>query len=169
MAVSVAYEGRAAREKALGKTLAKVARVLMADAKLTRRELSLVLTDDDHIRVLNHDFRGEDKATDVLSFPMDEGPDDVPAILPGSGHGRGRGGPPEPLGDIVMSVETMTREAGLAGLSPEAMAIFLLIHGFCHLRGHDHAEPQEAGAMRAEEDRLLALVLPGQARPATPY
>jgi probable rRNA maturation factor len=166
--VAVSYEGRAAREKALGRLLAKVARALLADAEMTRRELSLVLSDDDHMRVLNFDYRGEDKATDVLSFPMDEGAGDVPVILD-RGRGRGRGAPPEPLGDIVLSVETVAREAELAGLSRDAMATFLVIHGFCHLRGHDHGAPEEAAAMRAEEDRLLALVLPGQTRPDTPY
>lgn len=163
MPVDLALEGQAEGEGALGRALAKSARALLAAAGLKRRALSLVLTDDAHIRQLNRDWRGEDKATDVLSFPMDEAVDpDVPVI---------RGGPAAsgPLGDIVISLETTARDAAALGEPREALATFLLVHGFCHLLGHDHGEPEEAARMRAEEDRLLTIVAPGQARPPTPY
>ncbi|MFO0750922.1 MAG: rRNA maturation RNase YbeY [Myxococcota bacterium] len=165
MAVDLALEGAAAAEKALGKVLAKDARALLKAAGMARRELSLVLTDDLHIRELNREWRGEDKATDVLSFPMDEASDDdVPVIV-----GGGPGAATSPLGDIVISLETTAVEAAAVGFERDVMAAFLLVHGFCHLLGHDHAEPGEAAAMRAEEDRLFALVRPGVARPPTPY
>ncbi|MCB9732483.1 MAG: rRNA maturation RNase YbeY [Deltaproteobacteria bacterium] len=156
--VDVILEGAAEAHEALGERLAAVAEALLVAEGLEDRELSLVLTDDENIRELNSEWRGEDKPTDVLSFPMDEGEEVV--------------GPEEglaPLGDIVISVETAAIEAGKTELDLDGMAVFLLVHGFCHLLGHDHGEPEEAAAMREAEDRLLAAVAPGLKRPPTPY
>lgn len=157
MAVSLMLEGAAEADKTLGKRLQGAARELLKSVGLPRREVSLVLTDDAHIRALNRTWREEDKATDVLSFPMDE---------LAEGERRPKSGP---LGDIVISVETTASEAAKIGWERDAMAVFLLVHGFCHLLGHDHAEPDEAQAMRADEDRLHAVVAPGAPRPPTPY
>jgi len=156
MTVSLTFEGGAEGETALGRRLQREARLLLKDVGLVRREVSLVLTDDLHIRALNRTWRGEDKATDVLSFPMDE--PDVER-RPKSG----------PLGDIVLSIETTALEAAAIGWERDAFATFLLVHGFCHLLGHDHGEADEAAAMKADEDRFFALVAPGVARPPTPY
>lgn len=156
MAVDVALEGLAETDKALGKHLTKSARTLLDAHKMKQRALSIVLTDDVHIRALNAQWRDEDKPTDVLSFPV-EALEGMPIFARA------------PLGDIVISVEYTRREAELVGHTLEAHATFLLVHGFCHLLGHDHLDSDEAAAMRAEEDRLLAIVAPGQARPPTPY
>ena len=157
MAVLISLEGAAEADKALGKRLSTQVRAILKALRLERREVSLVLTDDAHIRALNAEWRGEDKATDVLSFPMDElAPTDE---RPKTG----------PLGDIVLSVETTRRDAAALGYDEDALASFLVVHGLCHLLGHDHGEPGEAAAMKAEEDRLFALVAPGVARPPTPY
>lgn len=157
MAVLVSYEGAAEAEKALGRRLATHARTMLKALRLDRREVSLVLTDDTNIRALNAEWRDEDKATDVLSFPMEDLTPD--AMRPKTG----------PLGDIVLSIETTRRDAEAIGYDPEALATFLLVHGLCHLLGHDHGEPDEAAAMKRDEDRLFALVAPGTARPPTPY
>ena len=156
MTVSITLEGAAEADGALGKRLLREARALLSEVGLVRREVSLVLTDDVHIRELNRTWRGEDKATDVLSFPMDE-PDVIKR--PKSG----------PLGDIVLSLETTATEAAAIGWARDDFATFLLVHGFCHLLGHDHGEPAEAAAMKADEDRFFALVAPGLTRPPTPY
>lgn len=156
MPVHVAREGLAARETALGRRLATEARALLAAVDLGRRSLSLLLTDDAQIQALNRTWRDEDKATDVLSFPMDE-----PDLDP-----RPRTGP---LGDIVISVETTARDAAALGWARDDLASFLLVHAFCHLLGHDHGEPGEARAMRALEDRLFAVIAPDGVRPPTPY
>lgn len=156
--VDMILEGAAEAHEALGERLIAAAEALLSAEGLDDRELSLVLTDDENIRELNAEWRGEDKATDVLSFPMDDGEE-----LAGPGEGL------RPLGDIVISVETAATEAGKCELDLEAMAVFLLVHGFCHLLGHDHAEPDEAAAMREAEDRLLAAIAPGARRPPTPY
>lgn len=161
MPVDAYGEGLAETEDALLDLLVDAAERLLVAAGRGDRELSLVLTDDAHIRELNATWRGEDKATDVLSFAMDDGD--------ALGDLDGPDGPDAPLGDIVISVETAARDAAALGRPRDELAVFLLVHGLCHLLGHDHGEPEEAAAMRAEEDRLLAAVAPDVARPPTPY
>lgn len=158
MAVTVMLEGRAEKDKALRGAIDKAARALLGEMKLRQRELSVLLTDDDEIRELNREWRDEDKATDVLSFPMDE-------CAPDAADRPKRG----PLGDVAISVEYAGVEAVKCGMERDAMVMFLLVHGFCHLLGHDHGEPDEAAAMRGAEDALLAVVAPGAVRPPTPY
>ncbi len=129
--------------------------VLLEACGCAGRELSVVLTDDATIQQLNRQWRDEDKATDVLSFAMDEG-------MPMPSH-------ESPLGDVIISIETATRQLAGTDMSLADNVLFLLVHGTCHLLGHDHAEPDEAAVMRAEEERLLPLVAPSAQRPPTPY
>lgn len=107
---------------------------LLAHAELDV-ELSIVLCDDPFIQALNLQWRQKDEPTDVLSFPMDS---------------------EELLGDLVISVPTATRQA-VRGLETELRV--LLVHGFLHLLGYDHIEPDDAVEMREAEGRLLADVL----------
>jgi probable rRNA maturation factor len=100
--------------------------------------------DDDEIRTLNADYRGQRRATDVLSFSLLEGD-----------HGEHRG---RLLGDVVISVDTAARQARRRHRSLDETVAKLLIHGLLHVVGHDHARPEEARAMRAEERRLWQLV-----------
>ncbi|MDP6945781.1 MAG: rRNA maturation RNase YbeY [Myxococcota bacterium] len=132
-------------------------RALLEATDAADRGLSIVLTDDPTIQALNSQWREVDAPTDVLSFPMDEGDSPVPM------------GDHAPLGDIVISLETAARQADGRGHTSLDEVRFLLVHGLCHLLGHDHGEPAEAALMRAEETRLLAVIAPGQRRPDTPY
>src|SRR5262245_54678572 len=109
-----------------------------------RSSACLVLTDDDEIRTLNRTYRKHDRATDVLSFHLQE--------LAGEGDPAGDG---VALGDIVISVETARRRAPRGRLAAEMER--LAIHGLCHLFGHDHKKPTEAKAMFALERRLRRL------------
>ena len=122
-----------------------VARLRTALRRLGRARSSatLVFTGDDEIRALNREFRGLDRATDVLSFHMQE--------LAGEADPAGDG---VFLGDIVMSVEAASRRSGRAHLDHELER--LAVHGLCHLFGHDHHRPGQARRMRALERRLLA-------------
>ena len=79
--------------------------------------VTVAFVSDKNIRKLNHQFRGIDKATDVLSFPADE---------------------PNNLGDIAVSVETATRQAKENRLSFEIEVAQLILHGLLHLCGYDH-------------------------------
>ena len=111
-------------------------------------ELSIRLTSDAEVRVLNRDYRGKDKPTNVLSFPMLERVE--LEILSADG-------PPEMLGDIALAHETCLREAGEKGITLEAHATHLIVHGLLHLAGHDHVDSdQQAEAMEALETRILA-------------
>jgi probable rRNA maturation factor len=107
---------------------------------------TLVFTDDQEIRALNRDYRKHDRATDVLSFHLQE--------LAGEDDPAGRD---VPLGDIVISVETARRRAGQRRLLSELER--LAIHGLCHLFGHDHKRKPEATVMYALERRLRRLPL----------
>lgn len=103
-------------------------------------ELSLVFTDDAHIRRLNRDFRKKDSPTNVLSFP-------APA---------GAGGLMGPiLGDVVLARETVVREAAAEGLTVEAHLAHLILHGFLHLLGYDHQDEAEATTMERLETAIL--------------
>jgi probable rRNA maturation factor len=119
-------------------TIARRASRLLGLLGMRGAELSIVLCDDAFIRTLNREFRGFDRATDVLSFSQD---------------GAGAGGSTL-LGDVVISLETAARQARRrrGGLLEEATA--LLVHGVLHLAGHDHERAREAREMAALADRL---------------
>ena len=105
-------------------------------------ELSIVFTNDENIRDLNHKWRGRDRATNVLSFPA------------GQTNGAGRRGPL--LGDIVLSYETIEAEASLDGMRFDDHLIHMIVHGFLHLFGYDHESREDASTMEEVERRALA-------------
>ena len=105
-------------------------------------ELSLVFTNDASIREINSEWRGQDKPTNVLSFPA------FP-LEPG-------GMPGPMLGDIVIARETVEREAADLGKTAQEHLTHLLVHGFLHLFGYDHLDADEAEEMEGLETRILA-------------
>ena len=114
-----------------------VARIICRGLALVRPELSIVLTDDATIQTLNKQWRGKDKATDVLSFPQHAGV----------------------LGDVVISMDTAARQALALRHSLEAEVQRLLVHGVLHLLGHDHVHGGlQARRMKQEEQRLMRLL-----------
>ena len=127
------------------------AAVLRAEANLPGRvELSVVLADDAFVRTLNRDYRGQDRATDVLSFPVHE----PPRLDPPPGE------MPLMLGDVVLARETVQRDSTSAGVGLADRVSHLVVHGVLHLLGHDHDEPVAERHMRALESKtLLALGL----------
>jgi probable rRNA maturation factor len=103
--------------------------------------------DDAQIQALNHDFRGIDQPTNVLSFPMLEG--EFSDITPGL------------LGDVVISAQTAAREAQDAGITLEERMSQLLVHGILHLVGFDHESgEQDARQMEIKSLALLKLIEP---------
>ncbi|MEQ1542594.1 MAG: rRNA maturation RNase YbeY [Novosphingobium sp.] len=115
-----------------------------------RLSASILFTDDAEVRTLNAEWRGKDKPTNVLSFPMLER-GELLALAPD--------GPPELLGDIALALETCQREAADKGISLEHHAAHLIVHGLLHLAGHDHeTSAQDARAMEELEIKALALI-----------
>jgi probable rRNA maturation factor len=106
-------------------------------------EVGVLLADDARVRALNRDYRGQDRPTNVLSFPTGE----VTAPVPGG---------PVLLGDVVVALETTRQEAGRDGKALGDHLAHLVVHGTLHLLGHDHEDDGEAEAMEALERELLA-------------
>jgi probable rRNA maturation factor len=127
-------------------TLRRAIAEATADVSTKDAELAIVLTDDSRIRALNRVWRGIDKPTNVLSFPVKERPAD---------------GAPALLGDIVIAYETTAKEA-LAESKPFLHHLtHLAVHGFLHLRGYDHVEEESATKMeRLERAILVRLDIP---------
>ncbi len=102
--------------------------------------LSVLLTGDRAIRSLNRRWRGVDRATDVLSFPLHE-----PA------------GSAADLGDVAISLDTAERRARRGHRPLLAEVDRYLVHGILHLLGHDHERPGQARAMAALEASVLRM------------
>jgi len=110
-------------------------------------EVSVRFTGDDEVKALNSAWRGKDKATNVLSFPMVE-PERL-AALAGAGEAL--------LGDIVLARGICAGEAAAKGIAVCTHAAHLVVHGTLHLLGCDHERGEgEAQAMEAAERRALA-------------
>jgi probable rRNA maturation factor len=105
-------------------------------------EISVVFTSDAEQQVLNRDYRGIDKPTNVLSFPQ------IEPHAPVSGL----------LGDIVLARETVEREASEEGKSLADHVSHLLVHGFLHVLGYDHIAEDEALQMEGLETEILATL-----------
>jgi probable rRNA maturation factor len=98
-------------------------------------EFSVLLTGDERLRALNLQFRGKDKATDVLSFP---------ALEQAANGSQG--------GDLAISLETASVQAAAFGHTLQMEVKILILHGLLHLAGYDHERDQ--GQMRRRENRL---------------
>jgi probable rRNA maturation factor len=117
---------------------------LLRAAGRPNAEISVVLVDDAAIHALNRDWRGMDKPTDVLSWPLAE---DAPA------------GTEDALGDVVISLDTARRQAQARGWTLEEETALLLVHGILHLLGHEDETETGADAMRAIERQILGRPL----------
>ena len=111
-----------------------------------RVEISVRLTGDEQVRALNAEWRGKDRPTNVLSFPLAQTDElraakiAVPELL---------------LGDIILAHGVCEAEAAEKGVSIEQHAAHLLVHGTLHLLGYDHGEEDEAVDMEVREVRAL--------------
>ncbi|HHV79297.1 MAG TPA: rRNA maturation RNase YbeY [Firmicutes bacterium] len=124
------------------RVLEKTARAAGEDPDLL--EVSVLFTGDEHIHELNRQYRGVDRATDVLSFALREaGPAEMV-------EGQ------ELLGDIVVSVDTASRQAREYGETLAAEVARLLCHGMLHLLGYDHCTEDEEAQMMALQESILS-------------
>lgn len=124
-------------------------------------EVSLVLTGSAKIRETNREFRGIDRETDVLSFPMQNFPapadyafleeeDAFDAFNPETGELI--------LGDIMISVPRAREQAESFGHGMKREYAFLIAHSMLHLLGYDHMEPEEARVMEEKQEAALAAL-----------
>jgi probable rRNA maturation factor len=113
-----------------------------------------VLTDDDHVRELNQQFRGIDSATDVLSFPADTPPVAIE-------------GEPPYLGDLVIAYPYASTQAAADNHTVMDSLCLLVVHGTLHLLGYDHDTSESRAEMwAAQEAALRALHIPLDIVPA---
>jgi len=110
-------------------------------------ELSILVVDDSEIKTLNKNYLNRSGPTNVIAFPMKEG--DFSEINP------------QLLGDVVISIETASREALQSGISTEERFAQLLVHGILHLFGFDHEKSEkDARKMEKKSNELLRLIEP---------
>ena len=107
--------------------------------------LGVILTDDAEQRRLNRTYRGLDASTNVLSFALSDRADEMP-------------GAPLLLGDVVLAVETIAREAAEQQKPIADHLRHLTVHGVLHLLGFDHQSDAEAAVMEAREVEILKIL-----------
>lgn len=139
----------------MASNVAKAAARVAPELGNARIATSVSFADDEALQALNREWRGKDKPTNVLSFPMLERP--TLLALPADG-------PPEMLGDIAIALETCRREASGKSASLQDHAAHLLVHGLLHLAGYDH-ETGEQDAEKMEQLEIKCLAILGIADP----
>lgn len=114
-------------------------------------EMNVILTIPEVIRNINAEYRKVDKETDVLSFPMFEKEEVTTIQKNGSKI-------PEVLGDIVISIPQVVKQAEEYGHSFERELAYMVVHGFYHIIGYDHMEEQDKKEMRQKEEVILKKI-----------
>jgi probable rRNA maturation factor len=145
--MEILLNNRQRKHPILPRQLRRVAaRILNALGCPEETELSVTIVGDRAIRVINRDYLGKDRPTNVISFSQHEG--------------ECAGMPAHILGDVIISMETAAREAEQGGIPPFERLCFLLMHGILHLCGYDHERSGEAEAARMEkkEGELFRLL-----------
>ena len=118
----------------------------MEDSKLY---ISITLTTPEHIHEINKQYRNVDRATDVLSFPMFEKEEIDNKITKKDFEHE------DVLGDIVISIDQVEKQAKEYGHSFEREFAYMLVHGFYHVMGYDHIKEEDKVIMRPKEEKVL--------------
>lgn len=132
------------------KQIAKIIKECFKQEKFLDKNLyvNVILTTPEDIRKFNKEYRNIDKETDVLSFPMFEKEELENMKL---NH-------IEVLGDIVISIEQVKKQAIEYEHSFEREFAYMVVHGFCHIIGYDHIEEEDKKKMRQEEEKILGIL-----------
>ena len=133
------------------KVIKKVLQECFKEEKLEKSKLfiTITLTNPENIQEINKQYRGIDKATDVLSFPMFEREELEEKIENKEFEYE------DVLGDIIISVEKVNEQAKEYGHSFERELSYMVVHGFYHLMGYDHIEEEDKKEMRPKEETIL--------------
>lgn len=108
----------------------------------TELEFSIIITDNKRIHEINKEYRGIDRPTDVISFALEDNEEIE------FDHYR-------VLGDIYISIDKVREQAQAYGHSEKRELAFLTIHGFLHLLGYDHMEPEDEKVMFGKQEEIL--------------
>jgi probable rRNA maturation factor len=141
LVVADCWQGEPNAEAVIQRAIAAAAGSV--DDDVAEAEVAVMLTDDQGIRTLNSNWRGIDKATNVLSFPQPHGAAEAATGI-------------RMLGDIAIAFETMRREADEEQKPFDHHLSHLAVHGFLHLVGYDHENDADAEEMEALEREILA-------------
>lgn len=131
--------------------IAKVVETCFKEEKLldSKLILTITLTTPEHIKEINKEYRNIDRATDVLSFPMFEKDELQQKIEKNDFLCE------DVLGDIVISIEQVKKQAEEYGHSFARELSYMVVHGFYHLMGYDHIEEEDKKIMRPKEENVL--------------
>lgn len=121
------------------------------DLKGKNLTMNVILTTPEDIKKINKEYRKVDKETDVLSFPMFERDELLKIQKNGSTV-------PEVLGDIIISVEQVNKQAKEYGHSFDRELAYMTVHGFYHCMGYDHIKENDKKQMREKEETVLAKI-----------
>ena len=126
----------------------------------TNLYLSIILTNQKHIKETNKKYRGIDQETDVLSFPMFEKEEIVEMIQQNPSKEKVKNNdleerPCEVLGDIMISIPRVKEQAQEYGHSFNRELAYMVVHGFYHIMGYDHMQEDEKKIMREKEEAVL--------------
>ena len=113
--------------------------------------INIILTTPTEIRKYNKQYRNIDKETDVLSFPIFE-KEEIEKIQKNGNE------VPEVLGDLIISMKQVARQAEEYGHSFERELAYMVVHGFYHLMGYDHIEEEDKKEMRLKEENILTIL-----------
>lgn len=143
--MEVLIENRQHRYPLSTPTIQRTAGRILSALDCPDAQLSILIVNDDQMAQLNQAYLNRPGPTNVIAFPMQEGP--FGDITPGL------------LGDVVISADTAYREAVDAGIEMSERFNQLLIHGMLHLLGYDHVHSQKAAAaMDRKSDELMELI-----------
>lgn len=112
-------------------------------------EMSLTFVKNPEIKEINAKYRGVDRATDVISFAINDDDekivmdDEMAAMIP------------KDLGDLFISIDKVKEQALFLGHSEDRELGFLVVHGFLHLNGYDHEEPADEEKMFSLQEKIL--------------
>ncbi len=148
--VEITFDGIEENQKQID-TIKKVVSCCFEEEHLTNLNiyLSVTLTTPEKIKVINQKYRGIDKATDVLSFPMFEKEELEQMIAQGKSRVE------DVLGDIIISIQKVKEQAKEYGHSFERELAYMVVHGFYHLMGYDHIQEKDKIIMRPKEEKIL--------------
>ena len=149
MHIQISYDDGITRDTKIEEVIQKVCDEVSRVYGLEDDELSILLCDNKKIHELNKEYRGIDRPTDVLSFPMFEKEELENKINSQDFEYE------DVLGDIIISIDRVKEQAEEYGHSFEREFAYMIVHGFYHLMGYDHIKEEDKAIMRPKEEKVL--------------